>query len=82
MRTVLCGDSERHQATADELPAERPIKAKRGLPRAPKRKAERSANQEWHVGDDWPERIPITDATLRIFEAHFADLLDRICGED
>lgn len=32
------------------------------------------------VTDDWPDIVPITDAELRVMEAHFADALDGIFG--
>jgi len=30
--------------------------------------------------DDWPERIPITEAELDVIEAHFGHLLDELFG--
>ena len=32
------------------------------------------------VTDDWPERIPITDAEVDLFEAWFGDLFDDLFG--
>jgi hypothetical protein len=32
------------------------------------------------VTDDWPEMVPITEAELRVMEAHFGDVLDEIFG--
>jgi len=32
------------------------------------------------VTDDWPDVVPITDAELRVMEAHFADVLGEILG--
>jgi hypothetical protein len=46
------------------LPAKRPL----------------SDNPRISVTDDWPEVVPITDAELRVIEAHFADILDEIFG--
>ena len=46
-------------------------------PRAKPHQAEPSAIL---VMDDWPDVVPITDAELRVMEAHFADVLDRILG--
>ena len=40
-----------------------------------------SPNPELTVTDDWPEMVPITEAELRIFEAHFGDVLDEIFGQ-
>ena len=33
------------------------------------------------VVDDWPEVIPISQAELDLFEAHFGELVDRLFGE-
>ncbi len=30
------------------------------------------------VTDDWPERVPLTDAEVEVFERWFADLLDEL----
>lgn len=32
------------------------------------------------VTDDWPELVPITEAELRVMEAHLGDVLDEIFG--
>lgn len=32
------------------------------------------------VTDDWPDVLPITDAEVRIIEAHFGDVLDDLFG--
>lgn len=34
----------------------------------------------WAVKDDWPERVPITDAELDVFETWFGDLFDELFG--
>jgi hypothetical protein len=34
----------------------------------------------WAVTDDWPERVPVTDAELDVFEAWFGDLFDELFG--
>jgi hypothetical protein len=34
----------------------------------------------WTVTDDWPERIPVTEAGLDVFEAWFGDLFDELFG--
>ena len=36
--------------------------------------------EAWTVTDDWPERVPITDAELDVFEAWFGDLFDELFG--
>lgn len=30
--------------------------------------------------DDWPERVPVTEAEVDIFERYFGDVLDRLFG--
>ncbi len=35
---------------------------------------------DWIVTDDWPERIPVTDAEVDVFEAWFGDLFDELFG--
>ena len=32
------------------------------------------------VIDDWPERVPITEAEVRVFERWFADVFDEMFG--
>lgn len=32
------------------------------------------------VIDDWPERVPVTEAEIGIFERYFGDVLDRLLG--
>lgn len=32
------------------------------------------------VIDDWPEKVPITEAEIEIFERYFGDVLDRLFG--
>lgn len=34
----------------------------------------------WAITDDWPERIPVTDAEIDVFEAWFGDLFDELFG--
>ena len=34
----------------------------------------------WTVTDDWPERVPVTDAEVDVFEAWFGDLFDELFG--
>ena len=38
----------------------------------------RSWNPE--ITDDWPDRIPVSEAELDLFEAHFGGLLDELFG--
>ena len=32
--------------------------------------------ESWTVTDDWPERAPVADAELDVFEAWFGDMFD------
>jgi hypothetical protein len=32
------------------------------------------------VTDEWPERVPVTDAEVEVFERWFADLFDELFG--
>lgn len=32
------------------------------------------------VIDDWPEKVPVTEAEIDIFELYFGDVLDRLFG--
>ena len=34
----------------------------------------------WRVVDDWPARVPVTDAEIDVFEAWFGDLFDELFG--
>jgi hypothetical protein len=34
----------------------------------------------WTVTDDWPERVPVTQAELDVFEAWFGDLFGKMFG--
>lgn len=36
--------------------------------------------ETWTVTDDWPRRVPVTDAEVDVFEAWFGDLFDDILG--
>jgi len=36
--------------------------------------------ESWAVTDDWPERVPVTDAELDVLEARFGDLFDEPFG--
>lgn len=36
--------------------------------------------ETWQVTDDWPERVPVTDAEVDVFEAWFGDLFDELFG--
>ncbi len=36
--------------------------------------------ETWRVVDDWPARVPVTDAEIDVFEAWFGDLFDELFG--
>jgi hypothetical protein len=36
--------------------------------------------ETWTVTDDWPDRVPITDSEVEVFEAWFGDLFDELFG--
>lgn len=41
---------------------------------------QRGAEDPITITDDWPEIVPITEAEVRIIEAHFGDVLDELFG--
>lgn len=34
----------------------------------------------WRVVDDWPDRVPVTEAEIEVFERWFADIFDELFG--
>jgi hypothetical protein len=34
----------------------------------------------WAVSDDWPKRVPVSQAEVDVFEAWFGDLFDEMFG--
>ncbi|MFZ5784522.1 MAG: hypothetical protein ACOY4R_30375 [Pseudomonadota bacterium] len=36
--------------------------------------------EHWSVTDDWPERVPVAENELDVFEAWFGDLFDELFG--
>ncbi len=34
----------------------------------------------WRVVDDWPQRVPVTEREVDVFEARFGDFLDELFG--
>jgi len=36
--------------------------------------------ETWQVVDDWPGRVPVTEAEVNVFEAWFGDLFDKLFG--
>jgi len=57
----------------------RSVSGTHGQPVPRKRNGARQTVKEWRVVDDWPEGALFEEASLRVFEAHFSDLLDLIC---
>jgi hypothetical protein len=35
----------------------------------------------WTVTDDWPDRVPVTQAEVDVFEAWFGDVFDELLGQ-
>lgn len=40
----------------------------------------REDHSSWRVVDDWPEKVPITEAEIEVFEHYFADVFNRLFG--
>ncbi len=36
--------------------------------------------EAWRVTDDWPARVPVTNAEVDVFEAWFGDVFDELFG--
>ncbi|MBU2031569.1 MAG: hypothetical protein KKG69_01845 [Alphaproteobacteria bacterium] len=34
----------------------------------------------WRVVDDWPERVPLTEVEIEVFERWFGDIFDELFG--
>jgi hypothetical protein len=49
-------------------------------PQPPRHARKRKAENTIIVTDDWLEIVPITEAELRVIEAHFGDFLDEVPG--
>jgi hypothetical protein len=50
---------------------------------APERRPGRPMKHDligWRVVDDWPERVPLTEREVDVFEAWFGDILDEFFG--
>lgn len=43
-----------------------------------RRKRARHDLSDWIVTDDWPERVPVTQAEVAVFEAWFGDVFDEL----
>lgn len=37
---------------------------------------------DWIVSDEWPERVPVTQTEVDLFEVWFGDLFDELFGPD
>jgi hypothetical protein len=75
---VLCAD------LGDGLPVlpawMQPLVRKLLAPDSDRRKHRAGRDEPIKVTDDWPEMVPITEAELRVMEAHLGDVLDDIFG--
>jgi hypothetical protein len=49
-------------------------------PRPPLGRPVKRDVERWTVTDDWPERVPVTEKELDMFEAWFGDLFDELFG--
>lgn len=47
---------------------------------SPKRRRPKHDVSTWTVIDNWPEKVPITEAEIEIFERYFGDVLDELFG--
>jgi hypothetical protein len=50
---------------------------------APERRPGRPVKHDligWRAVDDWPERVPVTELEVDVFEAWFGDILDELFG--
>lgn len=47
---------------------------------SPKRRRPKHDVSTWTVTDDWPEKVPITEAEIEIFERYLGDVLDELFG--
>jgi hypothetical protein len=45
-------------------------------PTRPAGRPSRDVSMRWTVKDDWPERVPVTEAEIEVFEAWFGELFD------
>ena len=50
-----------------------------GIPATPLGRPEQDLTK-WRVVDDWPERVPVTEREVDVFEAWFGDILDELFG--
>lgn len=47
---------------------------------SPKHRRPKHDVSVWTVINDWPEKVPITEAEIEIFERYFGDVLDELFG--
>ena len=51
-----------------------------GTPAPPIGRPPKHDVESWTVTDDWPERVPVTEAEIDLFEAWFGDIFDELFG--
>ncbi len=66
------------QGDADLYDYVRPVRSVAPEPRA--RAGKEIDLWSLNVSDDWPDRVPVTEAELDLFEVHFGPLLDQLLG--
>lgn len=70
---------KRRSATTRQAPPQQEAKA----PQPPRRKRTPKHDlSTWTVTDDWPEKVPVTEEEVRIFESWFGDLFDELFGPE
>jgi hypothetical protein len=83
--------SERHRLPKESRPRSIAGASRHGISIAdlhdylmpPPRRAGRPVKHDlstWIVTDDWPERVPVTEREMIVFEAWFGDILDELFG--
>lgn len=48
----------------------------------PRPRARKELERPWSltISDDWPDRVPVTQSELDLFEVHFGPLLEELLG--
>lgn len=66
------------QGDADLYDYVRPARSAAPEPRA--RAGKEIDLRSLNVSDDWPDRVPVSEAELDLFEVHFGPLLNELLG--